>query len=284
MREGGGWGEGARYAAAGACSGAAGTVLGQPFDVVKVALQARAGRGGGGGLAAARGLVEAGGVRALFRGLGPPLVSLTVINSLNFTAYENLRGRGLPPAAAGVLVGCLAAVVSTPSELVKVRQQLLGVKAAAEVKRLWQWRGLRGLYLGHAVNSVRESVFLGTFFGTYAASRSALEGTAGLDPSLAVPAAGGLSGAAGWFVSLPLDTVKSNVQGQALPGEGRGARPVTAVAVFRRILAGPKGLVALYEGAAPAVTRAFVVSATRFSAYEAALVALGMGRAGGAHG
>ena len=54
-----------------------------------------------------------------------------------------------------------------------------------------------------------------------------------------------------------------------------------AMAVLRRVLAGPGGVAALYEGAAPAVTRAFVVSATRFSAYEAALVALGGAHAGG---
>ena len=53
------------------------------------------------------------------------------------------------------------------------------------------------------------------------------------------------------------------------------------MAVLRRVLAGPGGVAALYEGAAPAVTRAFVVSATRFSAYEAALVALGGAHAGG---
>ena len=236
-------------------------------------------RPGGGALAAARGLVREGGVRALFRGLGPPLVSLTFINSLNFTCYEGLRQRGLPPPAAGALVGFAAAVVSTPSELLKVRQQLLGVGAVAEARRLWAWRGPRGLYLGHAVNVARESVFLGVFFGTYASSRGVLEGPVALPPWLAVPLSGGLSGAAGWFLSLPLDTVKSNVQGQTLPCPGKPAEG--ALAVLRRVLAGPGGLAALYEGAAPAVARAFVVSSTRFSAYEAALWALGGAHASG---
>lgn len=70
---------------------------------------------------------------------------------------------------------------------------------------------------------------------------------------------------AGWFGSFPLDTVKSNIQGQLLqkPYRQRLRMHSVAVAQYRA-----KGLIGLYSGVGPALTRAFIVSGTRFSAYE----------------
>jgi hypothetical protein len=74
----------------------------------------------------------------------------------------------------------------------------------------------------------------------------------------------GLSGAAAWLLSFPLDTVKTAVQGRPLD-----APRVAAMDAARNILLRRGGLLGLYSGAVPSVMRAFIVSGTRFSTYEA---------------
>ena len=77
---------------------------------------------------------------------------------------------------------------------------------------------------------------------------------------------------AGWFGSFPLDTVKSNIQGQPLvkPWKQQLKMRSVALAQFRA-----KGLFGLYSGVGPALARAFIVSGTRFSAFEFTLRLLG---------
>lgn len=83
-----------------------------------------------------------------------------------------------------------------------------------------------------------------------------------------VPLAGGVAGAVGWFISFPLDSIKSVIQGAPLNSTAPRAR------VVAKDLVKTKGLFGLYRGLAPSITRAFVVSSTRFSAYETVLYML----------
>ena len=75
---------------------------------------------------------------------------------------------------------------------------------------------------------------------------------------LAVPLAGGLSGAVGWFVSYPLDCVKAQVQGArsgggsgggsgvAMPPTQRGVALAAAARIWRE--RGLRGLCVVREG------------------------------------
>ena len=128
--------------------------------------------------------------------------------------------------------------------------------------------GVPALYVGGAVNALRESVFLGTYFAAYEASRRALQGGVALAPSAAIPLAGAGAGATAWAASMPLDTVKTGVQ-SALVGEP----PRRGAAVAAELWRG-RGLSGLYAGVLPSVLRAGLVSSSRFAAYEATLAAL----------
>jgi len=132
---------------------------------------------------------------------------------------------------------------------------------------LVRMHGPRVLYYGYFVNTVREIVFLSTYFTVYENVKSVLIRLTTV-PSVAIPVAGGLSGAAGWLVSFPLEAIKVKIQGMkyATPSD----RPPSAVAVAREVLAS-KGLRGLYTGVTPSIARAFLVSASRFSAYELTL-------------
>ena len=141
-----------------------------------------------------------------------------------------------------------------------------------------------------------------------------------LPASVAVPLAGGTSGCLAWFLSYPLDCVKSNLQGghlvapkvsdmprhsinnssissmTSLHKSSSGAQVGNIVGVtssqstwrappkpsawsVARHLVAMRGVRGLYSGLAPSLARAFVVSGSRFSAYEFALWVLNQGKA-----
>jgi len=150
------------------------------------------------------------------------------------------------------------------------------------MRRLANEHGVGILYTGHSVNTLRECVFLGTYFYTYEGLRDLFQrrpGGAdngdggrigfGLTSSIGVPLAGGISGAWSWFVSFPLDCVKAGVQSQSLLG-GVERHKLTAMDVLRELYR-TKGVSGLYAGVTPSIVRAFIVSGTRFSAYEFAV-------------
>ena len=134
-----------------------------------------------------------------------------------------------------------------------------------------QRHGLGVVYTGHGVNTIREAAFLGNYFYVYEGMREFLIANHWLHVQMAVPVAGGLSGAFAWFVSFPLDCVRAGVQGQPLPAKK------SAIQVFQELLR-DRGIRGLYSGASASVTRAFLVSGSRFSAYEFALFLLRGGR------
>lgn len=133
------------------------------------------------------------------------------------------------------------------------------------------------LYTGHVVNTIREGSFLASYFFVYEGMREFLIkkevfGAEGSGVKFAVPVAGGLSGALSWFVTFPLDCVRAGVQGQPLEGSHKGA-----IQVFKD-LTRERGIQGLYSGASASIARAFLVSGSRFSAYEGALYLLRGGR------
>ncbi len=83
--------------------------------------------------------------------------------------------------------------------------------------------------------------------------------------SLKVPLAGGCSGAIAWLASFPFDLVKSRVQGRDVAAvDPLNQSPLT---VARAVLR-DRGCLGLYAGIVPSLTRAFLVSATRFTVYD----------------
>ena len=154
------------------------------------------------------------------------------------------------------------------------------------IKTLVQAHGPHIIYTGHVVNTVREGVFLGTYFFVYEGFREMLFHTALMVTSegihanketthtWAIPLSGGLAGSIAWFVSFPLACIRAGVQGQSfqknMPRKG-------SLDVIKGLLE-TKGIRGLYSGVSPSIMRAFLVSGSRFSAYETALWLMRGGR------
>ena len=111
-------------------------------------------------------------------------------------------------------------------------------------------------------------MFLASYFYTYEGVREVLINRFQILPQIAIPISGGISGALAWFVSFPLDCIKAGIQGQKIE---KGTLPKVKGAEVARMLWQNKGIRGLYSGITPTVFRAFLVSGSRFSAYEFAL-------------
>ncbi|XRB08014.1 carnitine/acylcarnitine transporter [Pycnococcus provasolii] len=131
--------------------------------------------------------------------------------------------------------------------------------------------GPRALWTGLSVNMLRESAFFFTYFGVYENLKPLI--VENVSETFATPIAGAISGASSWMGAVPLDVIKTRVQAQPLhviaarPSPGIQPWSGGALAKARKMFKSG-GIRALYVGTLPTVCRAFIVSATRFTAYE----------------
>ena len=289
----------------GLSAGILGTIIGYPLDLIKTRFQTgslSSSQGRQSILSVGKEIVRSEGLPALYKGVGPPLISLSILNTTTFIQYAYFRELykatpGWDPRnfLAGISCAPFAAIVSTVENLTKTQMQLDNVKPNREYTGSWNCfttlirkHGLRIVYTGHAINTTREMTFIGPYFFFYEGLRETFlrrqqelrqehqMASSSSSPSqlsymyiitnakFAIPVAGGLSGALSWLISFPLDCVRAGVQGQNMP-PGKGAFQVC------RELIQTRGIRGLYAGSSVSIARAFLVSGSRFSAYEGAL-------------
>ena len=163
---------------AGYLSGAAGIIIGNPLDIIKVQLQ----RAGSATSAAAAETTAASAAAPPFRfsdlatlqvlkGTPAPVLGYGALNALMFMTYNRsmylFSEDPTHPASltktwvSGAIAGLATFVVSAPTEVVKCRVQVSGLSSIETSRQLWREGGLRRLYHGAAVTSVRDSVGYG---------------------------------------------------------------------------------------------------------------------------
>jgi solute carrier family 25 carnitine/acylcarnitine transporter 20/29 len=107
---------------------------------------------------------------------------------------------------------------------VKCRTQVQGStnsptnhSSLAIAKEIWKSNGLRGLYFGGGVTSVRDAVGYGFYFWSYEICKRTLNTSDDDSARMAgakVLLAGGLAGIVTWASIFPLDVIKTRVQTQ----------------------------------------------------------------------
>lgn len=274
-------------AAGGLAAGIVGTVIGFPLDLIKTRMQTGT---PGSILQVGTKILHREGFFALYKGVVPPLLSLSILNTLSFTSYAYFRGvyggqDGWDPrnGLAGLTGAPLFGVISTVENMVKTQMQLDNTKPQRRFSNSWDCvvamtreHGFGVLYTGHVVNTIREGAFVSCYFFVYEGYRELLVRTTN-DPKMAIPVAGGLAGATSWAFSFPLDCVRAGVQGRDLSALRATNKGKGAIEVFNELMK-TKGIRGLYSGVGPSIARAFLVSSSRFSAYEGALWVVRGGR------
>jgi len=246
----------------GAVAGVVGTSAIFPLDTIKTRLQA-AGQPGSkmsykGPIDCAKQIIRnEGGVRALYRGLGPNLTGVTPEKAIKLAMNEWVREQLEKPDGsiafhhellAGGTAGFCQVVATNPMEIVKLRMQIMATKPAAErvsaiqvVKDL----GIKGLYRGAPATWARDIPYSMIFFPTYANARIFLADENGECSIVKNLASGTIAGMVASGIMTPMDVVKTRFQqsgGKHLYGNLTNC----ALQTYKN-----EGFFAFYKGAVP---------------------------------
>jgi solute carrier family 25 carnitine/acylcarnitine transporter 20/29 len=227
-------------------------------------------------------------------GAAAPILGYGALNALLYVTYNRslklldpsifdptkLAGVDLSKIwLAGALGGLASWVVSAPSELIKCRTQLCvgGQTSSFSVaKTVLKNDGLKGLYLGGVVTSLRDSIGYGFYFWSYELTKRLLlsrQHDPFLDASASdVLVSGGVAGVITWASIYPLDVVKTRLQAQeAGVAQANESRPLLessprrgAMQIAKEIFR-TEGPLALYRGLGICSARAFIVNAVQVS-------------------
>mmetsp|Transcript_22288 Transcript_22288/g.39198 ORF Transcript_22288/g.39198 Transcript_22288/m.39198 type:complete len:265 (-) Transcript_22288:973-1767(-) len=240
-------------------AGLGSTVLGHPLDTIKTHLQTNPSFHGPLHVVQT---VKLG----VFRGMIPPLINAVVTNTVMFSVFDQVQCNVNNPFAAGILSGFATAMISTPTDYVKIQAQLSspshGVPKPSSMCSLMNF-SLRRLYRGHTANLAREGIFTMVYLGIYhwvLPSSYGSEGTEGEQRRvsrnlLSVAVISSITGAFAWVVSYPFDSVKTMIQ------SGRSWQQVNAALQ-------KYGWGLLYKGCATSTGRAMLVTSSRMVVYE----------------
>ncbi|WWC65069.1 uncharacterized protein I303_107683 [Kwoniella dejecticola CBS 10117] len=232
---------------AGVIAGAAGLVVGQPFDVVKVRYQTPQYAGKYKSTFSALGsILKEEKVRGLFKGVTSPM-----INGVVFTSYSFFMKMQLSPESndepslgqiflAGAGSGVVAATLTSPIELIKIREQSapphVNTSTIGVLKHIIKTDGFRGLFRGYQATALRDLAY-GPYFFTYEAmlllfkhlkkpplpdnhrkheghtliDEAEMELSSGLSWA-ELMTAGGIAGVTAWLATFPIDVFKTRIQ------------------------------------------------------------------------
>jgi solute carrier family 25 carnitine/acylcarnitine transporter 20/29 len=290
---------------AGYISGAAGIIVGNPLDLIKVRLQA------GKEKVNPTQIIDPSTTRtgfelqrSLLRGIAPPILGYGALNALLFVSYNrSLKLLGDDPTGPGYLwkvwtagyIGGLASwVVSAPSELIKCRAQIS--KSASEgswsiTKDVVRRHGIQGLYFGGFVTNMRDSIGYGFYFWSYEILKAAMsrDDESNTTATFNTLVCGGLAGVITWTSIYPLDVIKTRVQTQTAflppvkallaqnestsllsnssPSSTLEATTKSTLAITRETYRA-EGLSVFFRGLAVCSVRAFIVNAVQWAIYE----------------
>ena len=226
--------------------GGIGILIGYPMDFIKVNLQFYPDKYKS-AWHCFTSTVKQHGVKSLFRGCIPPVVTQGFSNSFLFmgeaTAMRFLQpnlkrgetGTPINTFTSGLVGGLVQSVVSVPIEVIKCTMQatsetITPTTSSATIKQqstnalkdtincvrdIYAREGLfRGLFKGYFVTIARDVPSLGVYFCTYKYARDQITQyqQAAVPTHSAIIIGGGLAGAASWISVYPFDVMKTYCQ------------------------------------------------------------------------
>ncbi|KAJ2514788.1 Mitochondrial carrier protein ymc2 [Coemansia sp. RSA 1939] len=283
---------------AGSVGGIAQVFAGQPFDTVKVRLQAQPDLYSG-TMDAVRKTIRNDGFSGFYKGTTTPLVGVGLCVSIQFLVVEHMKRTfaqinntpmGQSPVLsapqlymAGAAAGVANSVVSGPVEHIRVRLQVQTAGASAQysgpldcIKLIYRGAGISGIYKGQIPTVIREFNGYGMYFLAYEAlvqRKMAESGLARSELSSGLVCLyGAAAGFAMWLTSYPIDVVKSKLQTDGFSAESR--KYSGSIDCVRKIMK-QEGVGGFFRGITPCILRAAPANAATFVGFEMAMRVLG---------
>jgi len=265
----------------GGVGGIAAVVVGHPFDLVKVRLQAGTIDSSNGSVfRIMQRTVASEGIAGLYRGVSAPILAVSPIYAISFWGYDigqqlvkMVRRDGddspvnlLEICCAGGMSALPTTAIMAPTERLKCLMQVESHKYSGIIdcaRQVYRSGGISSLYKGTVLTLTRDIPGSVAWFGTYEVMKRELAKLQGVEKptNFAIMVSGGLAGVACWGICIPPDTLKSRYQ---TAPEGRYKNIAD---VYRHIVM-EEGHVGLFRGFRPAMARAFPANAACFYAME----------------
>ncbi len=286
---------------AGGLAGSVGVSIGYPLDLVKVRLQTTPNITA---WSCFRQLIKAEGFYGLYKGLSAPLFAQFFMNSLSF-AGDSLAIKFLEPKLkkgdnpnpmntiiAGAFGGFVQCLVLVPSDLIKVKMQIEGMKSTKTYNStlhclysVVQNEGISGLFKGFTITALRETPSFAVYFSVYKNSLNWLRNTFEKNnnddniikgdvlnyslmpnsphPTASIMISGGLAGATSWTAVYPFDVIKTYIQINSSNSSKQGGVISTVITLYNAY-----GIRIFFRGLGTTIIRAFPVNAATFYVYE----------------
>ena len=304
--------ETAKDTGAGIFSAVSQTIVGYPFNTVKVRMQVASQGTFQGPVHCALQLLKHEGVLGMYKGMLPMMLGQQLTNVTLFATYQRARrtldpnysyvgggGGGGQARWAVPVSGCLAGIANSfilcPVELVAVRLQVQNMAVGARAGQLQTSRrvyykgpwdcfrhiivedGWSRVFTGLRPTMAREAVGVSCWFSAYETARwGFMQRNDGASPvGWEVALCGTAGGVSFWSVAYPFDTAKSRLQTQSSSPTAASRGHYTGVVDCISRVSKEEGVAALYRGYSTAVVRAGFVGAAVFYSYEVARAALG---------
>lgn len=254
---------------AGCLGGCAGTLVGHPFDTIKVHLQTQDHRNPKykGNWDCLRKIVATESITGLYRGMSSPIIGVSLINAVIFGVYGETQRHIPDPNSltscfiSGAIAGFAQSPICSLIELAKTRMQLSS-STGRPFRGPFQFfiytyrhEGLRGLFRGLGCTFMREIPSFGLYFLTYETLMRNLDNKP--VPTFYILLAGGLAGTCSWVTTYPIDVIKSRIQ-------ANGNRYAGIYDCLRQSVR-KEGYAFLYKGISSTVLRAFPMNAVTFT-------------------
>jgi solute carrier family 25 (mitochondrial carnitine/acylcarnitine transporter), member 20/29 len=243
---------------AGATSGFCLTVVGHPFDLVKVRLQTS--KQFTGVFDCVKKTFSNEGIRGFYKGVSSPLVSNLFLNSIVFSSFNFMKQfqkeqNKKTIFLSGSFAGLVSSIFVSPFERMKILSQVQYSSSyngpLTMAIQVFKENGLKGMFRGLSANISRDMVGRGVYFSTYEYLKS---------KNISTFIAGGITGMVTWVVIIPLDTLKSKIQSEKNTQLGM-------IDNTKKILK-EQSWRGLYRGVTPILLRSFPANAAAFFGYE----------------
>jgi solute carrier family 25 carnitine/acylcarnitine transporter 20/29 len=261
-------------------AGFSSTLVGHPLDTIKVHLQTQQALKNASTIEATRHILQTNGynISIFFRGIMPPLANQIIMNTVMFSIFHEMKSSKIlgnkesffSSFGSGLVSGFATALISTPTDLVKIRAQLAhsnNMDSFTIIKSIVNQnqphrltKSIGAFYKGNVSNLAREGVFTMVYLGFYDFLKTPLENYFKLSSSSELAFIIGVSsftGALAWIASYPFDTIKTVVQ---------SSDKNTTQAVKYIYKSG--GWKSFYRGCFASTGRAMLVTSIRMVAFE----------------